>query len=192
MIATAVVEPNSYRRIMNPSDLGIRALVAEDFCNDGWDWGSRRFRVLFRHRFRDSRMLMRPRVLRAPLSVLFRTMFKLCEWLGGNSLPYTVVGRRVELVHFGGMVLLAARIGNDVIFRQSTICGLHRLDDLTVRPAIGNRVEIGTGAALVGHINIGPDAIVSANTVVVDDASEGSVPVLNMHQNSEPMREAGQ
>jgi serine O-acetyltransferase len=36
-------------------------------------------------------------------------------------------------------------------------------------PSIGNRVEIGPGAAIVGSIHIGDDSFIRANTVVGRD-----------------------
>ena len=103
-------------------------------------------------------------------------MFKLSQWLGGIMLPYTVrVGRRVRLDHFGGMILVAQTIGDDVIIRQNTTFGISGLRDTTSRPVIGNRVEIGAGAVIVGGIHIGDEAIIGANSVVTKDVPAGAI-----------------
>ena len=121
-------------------------------------------------------MSIKTRLLRAPMTLLYRMMSKLCEILCGISLPYTViVGRRVILEHFGGMVLVADRIGDDVIIRHNTTFGIARLDQPQCRPAIGSRVDIGVGAVIVGAVVVGDDAVIGANAVVISDVAPGMV-----------------
>jgi serine O-acetyltransferase len=152
----------------NPADIGFFALVAEDYHAHGRDWASPGFWALFWHRFGNLRMKIRSRALRIPFSLVYRMMsFQVRCW-AGIDLPYTVVvGRRVILEHSGGMVLVAQSIGNDVTIRQNTTFGIARLDDRTGRPIIGNGVELGTGAVVLGRIVVGDDAVVGANAVVV-------------------------
>ena len=160
----------------NPHDVGFWALVAEDFRTNDSDWTSQGFWALFWHRFGNWRMAVRSKLLRAPLTVIYRTMFKACQWFGGIMLPYTVkVGRRVRIDHFGGMVLVANSIGDDVLIRQNTTFGISGLDELHARPIIGNRVEIGAGAVIIGAIEIGDDAIIGANAVVTKSVPAGAV-----------------
>ena len=90
------------------------------------------------------------------------------RWMSGIELPYTVkVGRRVILEHFGGMILVAQSIGDDVTIRQNTTFGIARLDDRAGRPVIGNGVELGCGVVILGRVVVGEDAVVGANAVVV-------------------------
>ncbi len=179
MVMTATVDPfveNDGRTNCNPHGIGLRALIAEDFRTHGRDPFAQGFWVLFWHRFGNWRMGVRPRVLRLPLSLLYKIMAKLCEWICGISLPYTVrVGRRVTLEHFGGMILVAHTIGDDVIIRQNTTFGVSGLDDLTGRPIIENGVEIGAGAVIVGRVRVGERAVIGANAVVVRDVPAGAV-----------------
>jgi serine O-acetyltransferase len=103
-------------------------------------------------------------------------MYKCCQWFCGIDLPYTVlVGRRVRLEHFGGMILVAHRIGNDVIIRQNTTFGIPRLDRPYARPVIGNGVELGAGAVVLGATYVGDGAVVGANAVVTHDVPPGAV-----------------
>ena len=167
---------NDGTRNMNPVGIGFWALVAEDFKTHGRDWGSQGFWALFWHRFGNWRMSVRPRFLRLPLSLIYKLMFKCTQWFGGILMPYTViVGRRVKLEHFGGMILVADKIGDDVILRQNTTFGISRLDDLSGRPVIGNGVQVGAGAVVIGRIWIGDRATVGANAVVTQDVPEGAV-----------------
>lgn len=164
------------KKNMNPEDIGFWKLVAEDFRTHDRDFVSQGFWTLFWHRFGNWRMSVRPRLLRAPLTLIYRTMAKLGQWLAGIDLPYTVVvGRRVKLEHFGGMILIAERIGNDVIIRQNTTFGIARLDNQSAWPVIGNRVEIGVGAVVIGAIQVGDGATIGANAVVTKDVPPGSV-----------------
>ena len=89
---------------------------------------------------------MRPKVLRAPLTIVYRVMFKLCEWVCGIKLSYVVpVGRRVRIDHFGGIILGARSIGSDVYIRQNTTLGIASLSDKNAKPIIGDGVQIAPG-----------------------------------------------
>ncbi len=159
----------------NPAGLSFRALVAEDFRTYGRDPFAQGFWALFWHRFGNWRMGL-PKLLRVPATILYRVMAKLCEWVGGIYIPYTVqVGRRVTFEHFGGMVLVAHTIGDDVIIRQNTTFGISGLGDLTGRPIIENGVQIGAGAVIVGPVRVGEGAVIGANAVVVRDVPPGAV-----------------
>lgn len=161
---------------MNPASLGFWALVAEDFITHERKLFSQGFWALFWHRFGNFRMSVEPRVLRAPLTLLYRMMYQVSQWLCGIELPYSViVGRRVKLEHFGGMILVAERIGDDVIIRQNTTFGIACLDQINDRPSIGNSVEIGAGAVLIGDITIGDGAVIGANSVVTKNVPANTV-----------------
>jgi len=160
----------------NPEGIGFWALVAEDWRTHNCEYLSQGFWALFWHRFGNWRMGIRPRPLRMPLSAFYRIMYKACQWGGGIDLPYTVrLGRRVRLEHFGGMILVAREIGNDVIIRQNTTFGIPRLDKPHSRPTIGNGVELGTGVVILGDIHVGEGAIVGANAVVTRDVPAGAI-----------------
>ncbi|MEL6207939.1 MAG: transferase [Pseudomonadota bacterium] len=160
----------------NPSDLSFFALVAEDLRTHEGDWLSQGFWALFWHRFGNWRMSVRPRVLRLPLTLIYRVMYRLGQRTAGIILPYSVVvGRRVKLEHFGGMILAAARIGDDVTIRQNTTFGIARVDAIEARPTIGHGVDVGAGAVVIGAISIGDGAVIGANAVVVRDVPPGAV-----------------
>jgi len=168
--------PNPGTTNCNPEDIGFWALVGEDLRTHDGDWLAQGFWTLFWHRFGNWRMSVRLAPLRFPLSLLYRAMFRAGQWIGGMMLPYTVrVGRRVRLDHFGGMILVAQAIGDDVIIRQNTTFGISDLDGLQNRPVIGNGVEIGAGAVIVGPIRVGDGAVIGANAVVTKDVPPGAV-----------------
>lgn len=162
-------------RNANPTGIGFCALIAEDYRTHGRDWFSEGFWALFWHRFGNWRMAL-PKSLRIPMSVLYRIMFRWVSRATGIYLPYTVrVGRRVRLEHFGGMILVAQWIGDDVTIRQNTTFGIARLDGLQDRPVIEDGVEIGAGAVILGAVRVGQGAIIGANSVVRRDVNAGTV-----------------
>ena len=59
--------------------------------------------------------------------------------------------------------------------RQNTTIGLANRKDLNAKPTIGNAVEIGTGAVIVGNITIGDGAMIGANAVVTKDVAPYTV-----------------
>lgn len=168
--------PNPGTANANPAGIGFWALVHEDYVTNERDLFSQGFWALFWHRFGNWRMGIRPKLLRAPFSILYKVMYKACQWFGGIMLPYTVrVGRRVRLDHFGGMILVAQAIGDDVIIRQNTTFGIAGLNGMEDRPVIGNGVEIGAGAVIVGSLHVGDHAIIGANAVVTKTVPSGAV-----------------
>jgi N-acetylglucosaminyl-diphospho-decaprenol L-rhamnosyltransferase len=152
----------------NPSDIGFIGLLAEDyrtFENNPLEPG---FWAIALHRFGNWRMGVGTKVVRAPLTVLYRVGHTAINWAWGIDLPYTVkLGRRVRIWHHGGMVLVARSIGNDVVLRHNTTLGIARLAENAKRPTIEDRVEIGCGACILGDITIGHDSVVGANAVVL-------------------------
>ena len=167
--------PSRGDRNGNPEGLSLSALIAEDFATHGRDLGSEGFWTLFWHRIGNWRMDL-PKLLRAPMTLVYRFMAWRARRTTGIFLPYTVhVGRRVRLEHHGGMILVAQWIGDDVIIRQNTTFGIARLDGLQDRPVIGNGVEIGAGAVVVGAILVGDDAVIGANAVVTKDVPAGAI-----------------
>lgn len=162
----------------NPPGIGFLALVREDLATHDGDWTSQGFWALFWHRFGNWRMGVRPRVLRVPLTLLYRVMFKATELLCGIKLSYNVkVGRRVRIDHFGGIVLGARSIGDDVILRQNTTLGIASTEDLNAKPVLMNGVQVGAGAVILGDIVVGEGARIGANAVVLADVPPHSLAV---------------
>lgn len=156
-------------RNRNPADIGFWALVREDFRTHGRNIASQGFWAVFWHRFGNVRMGW-PRALRPFGTVVYEAMRVWTQVVCGIKLDYTVLlGRRVRIEHFGGIVIGARSIGDDVVIRQNTTLGIRSLDDLNAKPMIGSRVEIGAGAVIVGHVSVGSDSVIGANCVVACD-----------------------
>ena len=120
-------------------------------------------------------MGIRNRLLRAPCTVVYRIASTWIDWFWGINLGYSVtLGRRVRIWHHGGMVLGAQSIGNDVHIRHNTTFGLLNRNDLTRKPTIEDRVDIGAGVCILGDVKVGHDSVVGANSVVVRDVAPNS------------------
>jgi serine O-acetyltransferase len=153
----------------NPPDIGPFALLAEDFRTYEKDPLAAGFWAVTVHRMGNWRMSIKQKWLRAPATVAYRAAYRGVIALWGIDLPYNMkIGRRFRLGHHGCVHIGAREIGDDVIIQHSVTIGLIRHKTLRF-PSIGNRVEIGPGAAIVGSIHIGDDSFVGANTVVGRD-----------------------
>jgi serine O-acetyltransferase len=158
----------------NPPDIGFLSLVAEDFRTHGKSLLSPGFWTVAVHRFGNWRMSIKPKLLRGPMTALYRVAYRSVVAMWGIDLPYNVkVGRRFRLGHHGCMVLGAGEFGDDVTISHSITVGLTRRNETKV-PKIGNRVELGPGVCIVGGIKIGDGSYVGANTVVSRDLPPSS------------------
>jgi serine O-acetyltransferase len=156
--------------------MGLLALIQEDLAAHGGDWHAPGFRALSVHRFGNWRMQVRPLALRAPLSVVYRRLHaRMCRNYG-IELEYCVaVGRRVRIEHQSGIVVNGfCRIGDDCVLRQSTTLGLRSVDDPDGVPILGNGVDVGAGAVLIGRIHVGDGAQIAPNSVVMSDIPAGA------------------
>jgi serine O-acetyltransferase len=163
----------------NPEGISFIALVREDFATNGRDWTAPGFRALFVHRFGNWRMTVEPKVLRAPLSFVYRTMARFVRNHYGIELPFDVrVGRRVSVDHQSGIVIHGHTvIGDDCRIRQNITMGVRSLDDPTAAPILERGVDVGAGAVIVGRITIGEGASIGANAVVLHDVPPGALAI---------------
>jgi serine O-acetyltransferase len=126
--------------------------------------------VMAVYRFGRWRYGFKHRIVRAPLSLIYKLLFKFIQIVTGIELPCeATLGRRCRIDHFGGIVVSGdAVLGDDVVLRNGVTIGL-RHAGVRGSPKIGNRVDLGAGAKILGSITIGDDSIVGANAVVLHD-----------------------
>jgi len=122
------------------------------------------------YRFGRWRYTIKNPLLRKPLSVLYRFLYKCVQIVAGIELPCEVeVGRNFRIDHFGGIVISGfARFGDNCVLRNGVTVGLRHVDHPTA-PRIGNNVDIGSGAKVLGAITIGDNVVIGANAVVITD-----------------------
>ena len=133
-----------------------------------WVMGIYRF-GRWRYRFKNP-------IFRVPLSFIYKLSFKFVQIVTGIELPCEVsVGRRLRIDHFGGIIVSGdVAFGDDVVVRNGVTIGLRRTG-VRGSPKIGNRVDIGAGAKILGPITIGDDTTIGANAVVLQDIPPNSV-----------------
>lgn len=166
----------------NPKDIGFWALVREDFRTHERKIFEQGFWALFVHRLGNWRM-GKPKIIRAPLTLIYIVMFKLVEWFCGISLWYpTKVGRRVRIWHHSGIVTGPRAIGDDVQIRQNVTIGVGQTGKDDELPIVGPGVDIGAGACIAGPIYIGAGAKIGANALVITDVPAGATVMGNPAQ----------
>jgi serine O-acetyltransferase len=161
----------------NPPGISFLDLLREDYETHNRNPFSQGFWALAVHRFGNRRMSVKSRLLRLPMSLLYKVLAKWVQWICGIELAYTVkVGRRVRIWHHGGMVLGALEIGDEVEIRQNVTFGVRKNGDgRWMKPVIGRRAQIGAGAVIVGPVVVGENSTVGANVVLAQDVPPNSL-----------------
>ncbi len=111
----------------------------------------------------------------APVLVLYRFI---TECLFGYEIQAAAtIGRRFT-IHHGYAVVINKNVvaGDDFTIRHGVTIGNRGPDSLAC-PKIGNGVELGANAILIGDITIGNNVIVGAGSVVVTDVPDNALVV---------------
>jgi serine O-acetyltransferase len=88
--------------------------------------------------------------------------------------PGARIGKRLFIDHALGVVIgETAEIGDDVLLYQGVTLGGTGNERGKRHPTLGNRVVVGTGAAVLGNIRLGDDVKVGAGSVVVHSVPDG-------------------
>jgi serine O-acetyltransferase len=152
--------------------------ICEDFRAHGRQWGAQGFWVMVIYRFGRWRYGLRPALIRKPFSLIYHVLYKMIQILTGIEFPCEVeIGRNFIIDHFGGIIVSGyAKFGDDCRIRNGVVVGLRRIQDKRA-PIIGNNVDIGAGAKILGPIRIGDNVLIGANAVVLCDVPSNSIAV---------------
>jgi serine O-acetyltransferase len=94
--------------------------------------------------------------------------------------PAALIGHSFFIDHGAGVVIgETASIGNCVTLYQGVTLGGTGFQRGKRHPTLGDNVTVGSGAKLLGPIDVGDGAKVGANTVVVEDVPPGATVVGN-------------
>jgi serine O-acetyltransferase len=150
--------------------------IRQDLRAHGGDWGAQGFWALVVYRFGRWRYRVRPSPLRKFFSLIYKIWFKFTQIVTGIELPCEVeIGRNFVIDHFGGIVISGyAKFGDNCRIRNGVVVGLQRVDD-PCAPVIGNNVDIGSGAKVLGPIKIGNNVVIGANAVVIRDVPDNCI-----------------
>jgi serine O-acetyltransferase len=152
--------------------------IREDLRTYGYRWSAQGFWVMLVYRFGRWRYSIRLGLVRKFFSMIYKVLFKFMQIVTGIELPCEVVlGRNFIIDHFGGIVISGyAKFGDNCRIRNGVVVGLRRVGD-KCGPVIGNNVDIGAGAKLLGPIRVGNNVLIGANAVVLSDVPDNSLAV---------------
>lgn len=142
------------------------------------DWGCQGFWVMIIYRLGRWRYTIQNPWIRKPFSFLYKFLYKVIQILTGIEFPCEVeIGKNFRIDHFGDIVVSGyARFGDNCIIRNGVTVGLSHTAH-PVAPTIGNNVDIGVGAKILGDITVGDYVVIGANAVVIRDVPPKSVAV---------------
>jgi serine O-acetyltransferase len=104
-------------------------------------------------------------------------LFRLIETATGISLPKTArIGPGLRIWHFGGIFLHAdAVLGANCTLRQGVTIGNRHAGGPT--PVVGDNVDLGAYAQVLGGVRIGNNCSIGAMSVVLCDVPDGATAV---------------
>ena len=152
--------------------------IRSDMRSQERTWGSLGFWVLVVYRFGRWRCGLKLVLLRKLLSPFYSVVYKLAQIASGMELPCEAqIGHRFIIDHSFGIVISGdAVFGDNCRIRTGAVVGLSRVEE-PGSPVIGNNVDIGAGAKILGPITVGDNVIIGANAVVIRDVPANSVAV---------------
>jgi serine O-acetyltransferase len=152
--------------------------IRSDLAAHAGNWGAQGFWAMIVYRFGRWRYTIRLSFLRKICSLIYKILFKFIQIITGIELPCEVnVGKGFVIDHFGGIVISGyASFGENCRIRNGVVVGLRNIENRCA-PQIGNNVDIGAGAKILGDIRIGNNVLIGANAVVLCDVPDDSLAV---------------
>jgi serine O-acetyltransferase len=152
--------------------------IRSDLKNYKGDWGAQGFWVMLVYRLGRWRYTIKPTLLRKFFSFIYKVFYKIVQIITGIELPCEAeIGNNFIIDHFGGIVVSGyAKFGNNCRIRNGVVVGLKNVEN-PCAPVIGNDVDIGAGAKILGPIRIGDRVIIGANAVVITDVPDDCIAV---------------
>jgi len=138
------------------------------------EWG---FCALVIYRFGRWRYGIKPRIIRIPFSFLYKVLFHYIKGKGIELPCEATIGKNFRIDHQGGIVVSGySSFGDNCIIRNGVTIGLARIVEKKA-PVLGDNVDVGTGAKILGNIRIGNNVRIGANAVVLTDVPDNSTAV---------------
>ncbi len=150
----------------------VRELLRRDFATHNGGL-SRMVLLIFRYgQWSTNSRALAARLARPLLRVADLLLVRLAI---GSELPFSMAcGAGLSLQHAGRGIVITpgAELGEDVVLFHGVT--LARDFDTWLPPTLGNRVVVGVGAVVLGHITVGDDAFIGANALVNKDVPAGT------------------
>lgn len=159
------------------SPLTLGQLIREDWETHSRSMSMPGFQALVVHRL-SVWAARQPAVIGLPVSLVLAMTNRLLirNVYGVEIARSTAIGRRLRIGHHQGVILgYETVIGDDCLVRQNVTLGQSndegRAQD---QPVIGNRVEFGAGATVIGSITVGDGARIGPGAVVMTNLPAGA------------------
>ncbi len=159
----------------------VLTLIREDLHSQREGFLAQGFWALAVYRLGNRHLAMRRGPLRAICGGMLRLATKWIEMSCGISMPSTaIIGRRLRIEHFGGIIVHGGSvIGDDCLIRHGLTLGNRSEERPDEAPIIGDGVQIGAGAMILGRVCVGDGARIAAGAVVLIDVPAGAVAAGN-------------
>ena len=105
----------------------------------------------------------------------------LTEYILGTEIHWRAkIGPSLRIYHGYGLVVhSAAVLGQDCVLRHGVTIGSKVKNEVLSSPILGNSIDVGTGAIIIGGIYVGDGARLGAGSVVLHDVPPGATVVGN-------------
>ena len=152
--------------------------IKADLAAHGGRWGAQGFWAMVVYRFGRWRYTIGSPWLRKPFSFFYWLLYKTIQIITGIELQCeVVVGPGFVIDHFGDIVISGyACFGSNCRIRNGVVVGLKNTDQ-PFAPQIGNNVDVGAGAKVLGQIRIGNNLTIGAKAVVTCDVPDNHIAV---------------
>lgn len=98
-----------------------------------------------------------------------RKLNKACEKVDAELTP-GMIGKRIRICHDN--VVIFGRIGDDCVFHGNNVVGNKRTGASDEIPKLGNRVDVGYGAMIIGNVEVADDCVIGAGAVVTKSCTK--------------------
>ena len=175
MTAVRVTQGIRELKVESRLPLGLWRHIQEDWATNARSFTEPGFQAVATYHFGVwAWELSDKKWVRAPFTVIYNLLYIFVRNVYGIELHRNArVGRRFRIAHQHGIVISPlAQIGDDCIVRQNVTIGQYKADGPA--PTLGNGVDVGAGAVLVGPIRIGDGARIGPNAVITTNVPAGA------------------
>ncbi len=154
-----------------PAQPSIWQLIKEDWSYNRKDWRYAGFRALAVYRFGEWVYGLRSKIAHRVLRKIYGALFRYVRnHYGIEIVRGAKIGRCVVIGHHFGVVIGAnTEIGDRCLIRHNVTIGAVSNDQTKLKPKIGEGVQIGAGAQIIGNVTVGEGARIGSNAVVTTD-----------------------
>lgn len=139
-------------------------------------------KLLFDEIWKFERLLRKCEYLKNRNSILYyfyKFKFSKMSIKLGFSIPLNVFGPGLSIAHYGTIVVNGkSKIGKNCRIQENVTIGA--TNGSSEAPVIGNNVFIGSGAKIIGDINIADDICIGAGAVVVNSFNEPGITIAGV------------